>query len=166
MGIIGRLEGWFRSVTQHVALAGGVILLAIMALTVLDVGGRYLLNRPLVGAFELTEVMMSALVASGLAYCGMRRGHVAVDVFFQKFPGALQRPIVLISNLLVLGLLFLATYQSAVQAREIQSDGTVTGYMAIPLFPFIWVTTLGLALFSAVILLNLLRSVFGTLNGK
>ena len=38
----------------------------MMMLTAVDVAGRYLFNKPLTGGFELTEMMLAALI-----YCGL-----------------------------------------------------------------------------------------------
>ena len=48
------------------AVALGVMLLALTGITVLDVTGRYLLNAPLPGGAELTELLVMAVIFTGL----------------------------------------------------------------------------------------------------
>ena len=48
---------WERSVEALLGVVASVVLLAMMALTVVDVVARYVFSRPVRGAFEVTEVM-------------------------------------------------------------------------------------------------------------
>jgi TRAP-type C4-dicarboxylate transport system permease small subunit len=58
-----------------VALVTGLILV-----TCIDVIGRYLFDRPFAAAFELTQVMLGALVFAALPITTARGGHVEVDL--------------------------------------------------------------------------------------
>jgi TRAP-type C4-dicarboxylate transport system permease small subunit len=65
--------------------------MALMLLTCADVGGRYFLNRPVWGAFELTEMMLAALIFAGLPLVSLRNEHVTVDLFDPVTPDWLFR---------------------------------------------------------------------------
>jgi TRAP-type C4-dicarboxylate transport system permease small subunit len=67
------------------------VLMALMLLTCLDVGGRYLFNHPLWGGFELTEMMLAALIFAGLPLVSLRNEHVTVDLFDPVTPDWLFR---------------------------------------------------------------------------
>ena len=58
---MARAETVINAIVRTLVYAAMVILGAMMLLTVIDVFGRYLLNRPLVGSTEVTEVMMVTL---------------------------------------------------------------------------------------------------------
>ena len=53
----------------------------MMMVTVVDVAGRYLFNKPLNGGFEITEMMLAALIYCGLPLVSQRREHIVVDTF-------------------------------------------------------------------------------------
>ena len=55
--------------------------MALMLLTCADVAGRYLFNSPIWGAFELTEMMLAALIFGALPLVSLRNEHVTVDLF-------------------------------------------------------------------------------------
>ncbi|MBI3014259.1 MAG: TRAP transporter small permease subunit [Candidatus Tectomicrobia bacterium] len=154
-----RLYNLLSRLTKGLGYVAGIILMVLMGMTILDVAGRYLFDDPVPGVFELTQIMMSILVAFGLAYCGTRKGHVGVDIFFHRFPRPLQR----ISNLLTgvpsLVLLILIVVQTYQHGLEVESNHTVSGILSIPLYPFIFVTALGMAFYALVILLDLVRGV-------
>jgi TRAP-type C4-dicarboxylate transport system permease small subunit len=62
---------------------GSVLLFAIMAVTFVDVVGRYFLNAPLRGGFELTEIMMAAMIALGMPLVTASDEHIKVDLLDQ-----------------------------------------------------------------------------------
>ena len=53
----------------------------MMMITAVDVAGRYLFNKPLAGGFELTEMMLAALIYCGLPLVSKRREHIVIDTF-------------------------------------------------------------------------------------
>jgi TRAP-type C4-dicarboxylate transport system permease small subunit len=64
------------------ALLGGAasaILLAMMLLTAVDVVGRYVFNRPVRGAFEVTELMLVVLIFAGLPLVSYAEEHAVMD---------------------------------------------------------------------------------------
>ena len=66
-------------------------LLALMVLTCVDVLGRYFFNRPVYGGFELTEMMLAALIFAALPLVSLRNQHVTVDLFEALTPAGLLR---------------------------------------------------------------------------
>lgn len=67
------------------------LLLGLMAVTGIDVVGRYLLNAPLSGAFEMTELLLGALVFVALPLVSRAGAHVEVDLLVHALPPGLQR---------------------------------------------------------------------------
>lgn len=64
----------------------GLFLLILMLVTVIDVIGRYLLNAPLRGSYEMSAILMAAIVYSGLPIVSQRESHVSVDLLDALFP--------------------------------------------------------------------------------
>src|SRR5262245_38163561 len=63
----------------------------LMTLTCVDVVGRYFFNRPVPGGFELTEILLVALIFAGLPLVSLRNEHVTVDLFDPVTPDWLFR---------------------------------------------------------------------------
>ena len=63
----------------------------MMPLTCVDVIGRYFFVAPIFGAFELTEMMLAALIFAGLPLVTLRNEHVTVDVLDPITPDWLFR---------------------------------------------------------------------------
>jgi TRAP-type C4-dicarboxylate transport system permease small subunit len=81
-----RIETWLA---RSLAAAAGTLLLALMLLTLCDVLGRYLLARPVPGAFELTKVAMALLIFAGLPLVTARDGHITIGLLDNLFRGRL-----------------------------------------------------------------------------
>jgi TRAP-type C4-dicarboxylate transport system permease small subunit len=84
--------GWFdRRVAPVLGWCAAAVLMGLMLLTCVDVGGRYLFNSPVWGAFELTEMMLAALIFAALPLVSLRNEHVTVDLFDPVTPDWLLR---------------------------------------------------------------------------
>lgn len=72
------------SVARALAVFGGLVLFAIITLSVVTVLGRWLFAAPIQGDFELVQLGCAVCVACFLPYCQVQRGHVIVDFFTLK----------------------------------------------------------------------------------
>lgn len=117
------------------SVLGGLFLLAMMALTVLDVLGRYLLNAPVAGAGELTEVLLCGTIFLGLCAVALRDEHVTVDLITDLLPDWVQpwrRVACGVFGSVILGLV---TWRLAVYAGQIGSYGGQTSTLKLPIAP-------------------------------
>ena len=62
--------------TPSLGIAASALLLAMMLLTFVDVVARYLFNRPIRGAFEVTELLLLVLIFAGLPLVSHADEHV------------------------------------------------------------------------------------------
>jgi len=67
------------------ALAAGLVT-GLILVTCVDVVGRYLFNHPFAGAYELTQVLLGALVFVALPLTTGKGGHVEVDLLVPILP--------------------------------------------------------------------------------
>jgi TRAP-type transport system small permease protein len=70
---------WKRRADIGLGAAAAGILLAMMALTVVDVVARYVFSRPVRGAFEVTELMLLVLIFAGLPLVSFSDEHAVMD---------------------------------------------------------------------------------------
>jgi TRAP-type C4-dicarboxylate transport system permease small subunit len=136
-------------ITNSVA---ATILVAMMFLTAMDVLLRYIFNRPISGAMEITEYMMVILVSLGIAYCGFVKGHVSVEVLTSRFSPKGQAILNCITYFLSFVFFSLITWQSIKYIRLMFKSNLVSAVLHIPTFPFIAVLSLGSFAFSLVLL--------------
>lgn len=117
-------------------IAAAALLMALMAVTVIDVVGRYLLKTPLAGAFELTELLLSALVFCALPLVSRARGHVEVDLLVGRLPAGMARALgIAAAAISAVALLYFA-WRLAIVAVDLLATGARSNALAIPFAPF------------------------------
>ena len=80
-------QEWERRVEAGLGVAASAILLVMMLLTFVDVVARYVFNRPVRGAFEVTELLLVVLIFAGLPLVSYADEHVTMD-FIDRLVGA------------------------------------------------------------------------------
>ena len=91
MNVLRSLEKWLWRCELGLIYTSVAATIAIMGLTSADALSRYLLNRPIIGAYEITEkYLMVAAIFLGLSYA--YRGGVFIRVTFlvDRLPRPLQ----------------------------------------------------------------------------
>jgi TRAP-type transport system small permease protein len=118
------------------AIAGGILLVAMMLLVSADVFGRFFFDLPIEGTTELVEFMMVALLYFSLSHTQAIKGHINVDIFLSLFTRKTRHYFDLISYLLGLFLFSLITWQGLTAAISSWKFWETTfGVMPFPLFP-------------------------------
>jgi TRAP-type C4-dicarboxylate transport system permease small subunit len=69
-----------RWLLRPLAWLGAALVFAMMALTFVDVVGRYFLNAPVSGSAEATELMLAVIVFAGLPLAAAAREHIQIDL--------------------------------------------------------------------------------------
>lgn len=133
------------------------ILIAMMFLTAADVLLRYIFNRPLTGALELTEFMMVSIVAFSAAYCVYLKGHVRVELVISRFSTRVQAVMNSITYLLSLGLFSLITWQGFLYIKAILNDKLTSAVLLVPIFPFVAILAFGFIVFVLMLLVDCIK---------
>jgi TRAP-type C4-dicarboxylate transport system permease small subunit len=118
--------------------AAAVLLFGLMALTTADVIGRYIFNWPLRGAFEITELLLLALIFAGLPLASRADEHVKLDfidmILSERSRLFVRRLVDLVCGVLILGL----AWRVLVKAGKIAGYGDTTDVLRVPVAPFIY----------------------------
>ena len=133
------------------------ILAVMMLLTTMDVTLRYVFNRPITGAYELTALMLAVLVAFGLAYTQVHKEHIRIDFIVSRFSPRARAFVDSITTLVGIGILSLITWQSILYAESLRAGGDTTSVFLIPLYPSVWVVVFGSAIFCLAFIVDLLN---------
>lgn len=142
------------SVRLAFAVASAILLTAIMVVTVLDVIGRYLLNSPLMGATELTELLLCAVIFLGLPAVCLDDAHIRVDILLKKVPPRLEPLRSFVVNLVSTGALCMIAWQLWKRGSELASYGQSTNTLHIPVAPLAWFAAIAVASSAAITLVN------------
>ncbi|WP_136659244.1 TRAP transporter small permease [Nitratireductor sp. XY-223] len=130
--LAARTRRWFRLVT---ACLSGALLLALTFVTIVDVIGRYILASPLSGAGEYTEILLMAIIFTGLPAVCLDDGHVTVDLFTARLKGAWQRYQLTFARLFVSVVLAVVSWQLWKHGTLLAGYNEVTVYLRAPLAP-------------------------------
>ena len=149
----------FGRILRLLSLLAGVVVLALMIFTVLDVFFRYLFNVPFRSVYEFTEYMMALVVFFGIPYCGWTGGHLAVDVFAHW----LDRPSIRFLPALLAftgaALFALIAYQAT--RETFATFEQVSNLLRWPHYPFRFAVALGSALYAIVLIVQGLDTLRG-----
>ena len=117
-----------------------------MLLTFSDVVARYLLDRPIHGAFEVTELALLVLIFAGLPLVSHADEHVTMDFIDRILPPRLRFAWLRVMHALVAAIMFMLAWQTGLKAGKISAYGDTTEVLRITLGPFIYVMAFMIAL--------------------
>jgi len=117
-------------------IGAALILFSLILVTCVDVVGRYFFSSPLSGAFEITELLLAALVFAALPLTTERKEHIEVDLINVVLRGPTQRYLTAFAGLFSAALLATFAWRLAAHAFSAAQDGAVTNALSIPLAPF------------------------------
>ena len=138
-------------------LVASAVLFAMMGLTVVDVVARYVFNRPLRGAFEVTELMLLVLIFAGLPLVSFSDEHATMD-FIDRVLGPraqrwLERGVQLVNGAFMLFLAWLVW----LKANRIWGYRDTTDVLRILYGPFVYFMAVTLALAGLIHLYKMLE---------
>jgi TRAP-type C4-dicarboxylate transport system permease small subunit len=129
---------WERRADAALGVAASAILFAMMVLTVVDVVARYVFNRPLAGAFEVTELLLLVLIFAGLPLVSYADEQVTMDFIDRLLPargqGGLARGVHVVSAA-IMGLLAWLVW---LKADRIWGYRDATDVLRIVYGPFVY----------------------------
>ncbi|MDE3738006.1 MULTISPECIES: TRAP transporter small permease [Pseudomonas] len=130
-GTAGRL---LYRVTQGFALGGGLILLALVAMSLLSVIGRKLFATPVHGDIELMEIGAAVAIAAFLPLCELRGQHIKVDAFTLKLPARAQAWLDAFAHTLCVIAALVLAWRTGLQVLESREYGEVSTLLSVPLW--------------------------------
>ena len=122
----------------------------MMCLTFVDVVARYLFNRPIRGAFEITELILLVLIFAGLPLVSHADEHVTMDFIDRMLPAGAVLVLQRLVHAVVAALFFFLAWQMSIKAGRISEYGDTTDVLRIVVGPFVYFMAVMIALTGAV----------------
>ena len=140
---------------RAVALISAVSVFVMMVLVVINVAGRYLLNKPLAGTLEFTESLLVLIIFLSLALTQYDGGHIRVTLLTRRLPKALAQAATVFCMLA--GAAFFtwcayAAWKFALQSWSFKEQEW--GTVVFPLYPVKFVVFVGLLMLAIQFLLD------------
>jgi TRAP-type C4-dicarboxylate transport system permease small subunit len=120
--------------TRGLALAGGLLLVGVLVMTVVSVAGRYLFNAPIPGDYEITELACGVAVFAFLPYCQLNRANIVVEFFTARLGNRSKRVLDTVHSLVFTVVAVLMAWRLAVGGLSKMADGQTTLYLGIPIY--------------------------------
>lgn len=134
---------------------GGIIFLIIMFLVVCNIFLRAFFNSPILGTYDFVGFLTAIAIGLSLANCALQKGHIAVDIFIEKFPIKIQSGFDLLTGT-TSGLFFLITsWQLVKYGYSMVLSGQKSPTAMISYYPFIYVVAFGIFILSLVVFFQL-----------
>jgi TRAP-type C4-dicarboxylate transport system permease small subunit len=125
----GRALAWATSVLTW---SGSVALLAIAAITVLSVLGRYLLNRPIEGDYELVEIGMAVAIFLYFPYTHLTGSNIVAEFFTHGLSERARTMLEAVHDAIFCLVAALFTWRLALGCIRKFADNDTTMLLAIP----------------------------------
>lgn len=157
------IEKKFNPLVRLLDKVSWIMLFSMMTMTAIDLFLRNFTNASILGANELTELMMVAVVFCSLAQCEVENGHIRLDLVMDQLgPKAKLRADIFTQALstIIFGLMSFSLFHHSANMKKY---GEITMDLGIPLYPFVYLACLGcivltLVLFSKTII-NMIKAV-------
>jgi TRAP-type C4-dicarboxylate transport system permease small subunit len=151
-------ESRFYPVSGILNRIASVTLFLMMILTVADVFLRKLFSKSILGTVEVTEFMMVIVVFFSLAHAEVLNRHVRVDLLMSRMGKRAQEVIEVLTQFVCFLLFGAITWSTLVYSGKMRASGEVSQDLWIPIFPFVYIASVGCALLTLILLLKFLRA--------
>jgi TRAP-type C4-dicarboxylate transport system permease small subunit len=127
------------------------ILTAMMILACTDVVFRYF-GHPVTGAYDITRVLGILIFSLPIAYSCIENYQVAVDSVFRGAPLIVRIIVDSIVCLCSMAMTVIVAWSTIYLGNDLRAGGRVTDTVPIPLWPFVYIVSLGFFVYCFVIL--------------
>lgn len=123
-----------QALVRGFALAGGVLLLVLIGMSLVSIIGRKLFSTPIRGDMELMEVGAAIAIAAFLPLCELRGTHIKADALTLWLPLRGQFFLEIIGHLLCGAVAWILAWRTGLQMLDSREFGDVTTLLSIPLW--------------------------------
>ncbi|MEW6670922.1 MAG: TRAP transporter small permease [Thermodesulfobacteriota bacterium] len=141
-----------RVVRATALWGGGLMLVGLMGLTVVDVVLRYLFNSPIYGARDVAKLVLLVMVALSVAYSARTGGQISIEVFSSMMGARLLRWIEVFVRCVAIGMLTVLTWRLWYSGQNAGKFGEASMALQIPYRPFYFILAVGMLLYAAVLI--------------
>lgn len=121
--------------TKFFAIAGGLMFLALVAMSLVSIIGRKLAAAPVPGDIEMMQMGTAVGSAAMLAYCEMVRHHLRVDFFTANISAANKNRLDGFSHFLVAAVGALMAWRTTAAALSLREAGETSMMLSWPVWP-------------------------------
>ena len=133
------------------------LLFIMMLLGTVDVSGRYLFNKPVLGTFEIFEILLPAIVLLGLGYTQGNKAHVRMEILVSRLSSRKQTILNFFTNGCALFISVLILWRGWVLTIRYWRMGRTIPTIEVPMFLPQCLVPLGALMLSFVLLAQMIQ---------
>jgi len=156
MNIFEKFIKFLSAFTFYLTMGG---LTGITFLTFSDVFMRYVFNRPILGVYDTTRIILIITVACAFGQTQLSRGNMSIDLILTKLK---MKPKIIINSIhdFISFLLFLIiTWQVFKHGFLLKGTGESTETIFIPFYPFVFIIGFNTSIVCIILLYQFIKSV-------
>ena len=143
------------------AVVSGLVLLALIGLTFVDVILRYIFSSPILGAKDLLEMGMVVVISLAFPFTWRIGGHIVVDLipdYGIKFLTTLRDVVVRLIGIEIFRHL---AWNAWIRAGDAKLFNEATNMIEVPFQPFFWILSIAAGLQVFALVVEVVRLVLG-----
>jgi TRAP-type mannitol/chloroaromatic compound transport system permease small subunit len=120
--------------TKYLAIFGGLVFVALVAMSIVSIVGRKVFSWPVPGDVELLQMCAAFAAASFFAYCHLVNGDVKVDFFTHHLAPRTVARLDALGSLLVGLFGSLLAWRTAAGALSVMEVGETSAILGVPVW--------------------------------
>ncbi len=139
-------------------ILGGTAVMLLMSVAAINILLR-MLHVPYRGTYEIVSFLGAIVIAFALGYTQKRKDHIIVDILTQKFSHHTNHILNILSYLITGAFFAIVSWQVFAFGMKISRSGEVSETLKIAYHPFIFCVSIGFAVLTLTIIVDLLKEV-------
>lgn len=127
--LVGRV---LNMVCRAFAVGSGVMLILMSLMSFTSIIGRSLFSMPILGDYELVQMMSAVAVTMALPFCQLIRGHIIVDFFTAGAPRKFNKICDIFASLILALVGFLFAWRITLGMLELRENGDASMLLNLP----------------------------------
>lgn len=116
------------------AMSGGFIFCALIAMSIVSIVGRKLFSSPIQGDVELMQMGAAVGAAAFLPLCELHDNHIKVDALTSWMSGQARAALDAVAHLMLTIAAAAITWRTGMAVRDAMSYGEVTTLLSVPVW--------------------------------
>ncbi|BAO29425.1 TRAP transporter small permease [Sulfuritalea hydrogenivorans] len=127
--LIGRV---LHKLCRFFAICAGIMLILMALMSLTSIVGRSLFDKPILGDYELVQMMSAVAVTLSLPFCQMIRGHIIVDFFTTGLPRKVNRVFDILASLILAVAAFAFSWRIGIGMFDLRENGDASMLLNVP----------------------------------
>jgi len=148
--------GYIDRIVRFIALwGGGLMIVSLMGITVIDVILRHFFSSPIFGARDVSKLIMLTVVALSVAYSARTGGQVSIELFSDMMGPRIIRWTEMFVRFIAIVMLTILAWRLWLSGLNASEFGEASLALEIPFGPFYFILSLGMLLYAIVLIVEI-----------